>query len=162
VSRSEIKGHWETHTRYGQQFTFTVYQVRLPATVDGIRSYLESGFIKGVGPRLIDRIIGHFKADTLAVIEAESESTYRGGRHRQKDRPAHRRGMAIPARSRTIGAFSGGNGVDTAYAGRLLREYGTDVIDILVQRPLPGGRGYSPDRFSHCRRHRSARRYTRR
>ena len=69
----EVRGRWETHARYGQQLTFTAFSVLLPATVDGIRSYLESGFIKGVGPRLVGRIIDHFKADTLTVIEANPD-----------------------------------------------------------------------------------------
>ena len=131
----EVRGRWETHARYGQQLTFTAVTVLLPATVDGIRSYLESGFIKGVGPRLIDRIIGHFKADTLAVIEANP------------DRLTEVAGIGKKTARRITGAWQSHHaarqlvrfleeaGVDTAYAGRLLREYGSDVIDILCNDP---------------------------
>ena len=47
----KIKGNWETHPRYGQQFKIASYEVVLPATIDGIRKYLESGIIKGIGPQ---------------------------------------------------------------------------------------------------------------
>ncbi len=131
----EVRGRWETHARYGQQLTFTAFTVLLPATVDGIRSYLESGFIKGVGLRLIDRIINHFKADTLAVIEANP------------DRLTEVVGVGKKTARRIAGAWQSHHaarqlvrfleeaGVDTAYAGRLLREYGSDVIDILCNDP---------------------------
>ena len=65
----EIGGQWETHARYGQQFRFTTFRVRLPATVDGIRSYLASGVIKGVGPKLVDRIMQTAEEEAAAVLE---------------------------------------------------------------------------------------------
>jgi exodeoxyribonuclease V alpha subunit len=130
-----VKGRWETHARYGQQLTFTVYRLRLPATVDGIRSYLESGFIKGVGPRLIDRIIGHFKADTLAVIEADPDRlTEVDGIGKKTARRITEAWRSHHAAGQLV-RFLEETGVDTAYAGRLLREYGNDVIDILCNEP---------------------------
>ncbi len=131
----EVRGCWETHVRYGQQLKFTVFTVRLPATVDGIRSYLESGFIKGVGSRLVDRIIDHFKADTLAVIEANPERLTEvagiGNKTARRIADAWKSHHAAGQLMR----FLEETGVDTAYAGRLLREYGTDVIDILCNDP---------------------------
>ena len=65
----KISGTWQTHPRYGQQFRFESFEVVLPATVADIRKYLESGFIKGLGPKAVGRIVGHFKERTLSVIE---------------------------------------------------------------------------------------------
>ncbi|MBR9984431.1 MAG: ATP-dependent RecD-like DNA helicase [Desulfosarcina sp.] len=131
----EVRGRWETHARYGQQLTFTVFTVLLPATVDGIRSYLESGFIKGVGHRLIDRIINHFKADTLAVIEdAPDRLTEVAGIGKKTARRIAGAWQSHHA-ARQLVRFLEEAGVDTAHAGRLLREYGSDVIDILCNDP---------------------------
>ena len=131
----EVRGRWETHARYGQQLTFTAFSVLLPATVDGIRSYLESGFIKGVGPRLIDRIIDHFKADTLAVIEANPDRlTEVAGIGKKTARRIAGAWQSHHAASQLV-RFLEENGVDTAYAARLLREYGNNVIDILCNDP---------------------------
>ena len=131
----EIRGRWETHARFGQQLKFTSFTVRLPATVEGIRSYLVSGFIKGVGPRLVDRIIGHFKADTLTVIEANPERlTEVDGIGKKTARRIAEAWQSHHAAGQLI-RFLEENGVDTAYAARLLREYGTDVIDILCNDP---------------------------
>jgi ATP-dependent exoDNAse (exonuclease V) alpha subunit len=41
----------------------------LPATIQGIRRYLGSGLIKGIGPKMAERIVDHFGEKTLRVIE---------------------------------------------------------------------------------------------
>lgn len=131
----EVRGRWETHARYGQQLKFSVFKGLLPATVDGIRSYLESGFIKGVGPRLVDRIIGHFKADTLSVIETDADRlTEVTGIGKKTARRIAETWRSQHAAGRLM-RFLEETGVDTAYAARLLREYGSNVIDILCNDP---------------------------
>ncbi len=41
----------------------------LYGTVQGIRRYLGSGLIKGIGPRLAEKIVEHFGVEALDVIE---------------------------------------------------------------------------------------------
>jgi hypothetical protein len=48
-----INGTWRTHPRYGQQFRIDGYRVILPSDIDGIRKYLQSGMIRGVGARTV-------------------------------------------------------------------------------------------------------------
>ena len=69
----KIEGHWQTHPKYGQQFKVQSYDVTIPATVDGIRKYLESGAIKGIGPSMADRLVNAFGAETFEVIEKNPE-----------------------------------------------------------------------------------------
>jgi exodeoxyribonuclease V alpha subunit len=44
-----------------------------PATVAGMKSYLGSGMIKGIGPKMAERIVGRFKEQTLDVIKQQPE-----------------------------------------------------------------------------------------
>jgi exodeoxyribonuclease V alpha subunit len=67
----KISGFWETHPKYGQQLRVKSYQVKLPATIQGIRKYFNSGVIKGLGPHLADRLVNHFGNKTLEIIEHE-------------------------------------------------------------------------------------------
>jgi exodeoxyribonuclease V alpha subunit len=131
----EVRGRWETHARYGQQLKFSTFTGLLPATVDGIRSYLAAGFIKGVGPKVVSRLIDHFKADTLTVIETSpqrlTEVTGIGTKTAQRIAEAWRSHHA----ARQVMRFLEKNGVDTAYAARLLREYGSDAVEILCNDP---------------------------
>src|SRR3954470_9764187 len=66
-----LTGLWTTHPKYGRQFEVRSYTTVLPATVQGIRRYLGSGMIKGIGPVMADRMVGHFGTDILRVIEEE-------------------------------------------------------------------------------------------
>lgn len=66
-------GGWEVHTRHGRQFRVAEVSLVLPASVDGIRRYLMSPFVGGVGPVTARRLVDHFGADTLAALNAGAE-----------------------------------------------------------------------------------------
>ena len=65
----KVNGTWETHRKFGQQFKIKSFEVTLPAAVDGIKKYLASGIIKGIGPSMASRLVEVFGAETLDVIE---------------------------------------------------------------------------------------------
>jgi exodeoxyribonuclease V alpha subunit len=67
----ELEGRWVDHPEHGRQFEVERYRTVLPATVEGIRRYLGSGLIKGVGPVMAKRIAETFGAQTLHVIDNE-------------------------------------------------------------------------------------------
>ena len=69
----EMRGEWTRHPKYGEQFRVEQYRVKVPATVYGIRKYLESGMIKGIGPVMANRIVQKFGLHTLEVIETDIE-----------------------------------------------------------------------------------------
>jgi len=45
----DMKGEWTSHPKFGEQFKVVEYRTKVPATVYGIRKYLGSGLIKGLG-----------------------------------------------------------------------------------------------------------------
>ena len=69
----KVNGTWKTHRKYGQQFNIQSFEVTLPAKIDGIREYLASGTIKGIGPAMASKLIEVFGVDTLEVIECTPE-----------------------------------------------------------------------------------------
>ena len=64
-----LRGRWGSHPQYGRQFLVENFTTVLPATVQGVRRYLGSGLIKGIGPKLADNIVDHFGVAALEVIE---------------------------------------------------------------------------------------------
>ena len=64
-----LSGKWINNPKYGIQFQVEVCEQTMPATVAGIRRYLGSGLIKGIGPKLAERIVIHFGLHTLEIIE---------------------------------------------------------------------------------------------
>jgi len=66
-----LRGRWTSHPKYGRQFEVHSYTTVLPSTTQGIRPYLGSGLIKGIGPVMAERMVAHFGVDIMHVIEAE-------------------------------------------------------------------------------------------
>ena len=67
----KLTGRWTTHSKHGRQFQAEHCEQALPATLEGVRRYLGSGLIKGIGPVMADRIVAAFGEETLDVIEYE-------------------------------------------------------------------------------------------
>src|SRR5258708_35303289 len=63
------QGHWTTHKQFGRQFAVERFESVLPRTVVGIKRYLGSGLIKGIGDTFADRIVDKFGERTLEVID---------------------------------------------------------------------------------------------
>ncbi|HNP70727.1 MAG TPA: ATP-dependent RecD-like DNA helicase [Kouleothrix sp.] len=67
----ELEGRWVDHPEHGRQFEVERYRTVLPATIEGIRRYLGSGLIKGIGPVMARRIAETFGTYTLHVLDHE-------------------------------------------------------------------------------------------
>ena len=72
-ARLRVKGRWIKHPKFGRQIQMTSFEEELPATEEGIRLFLASGCIKGIGPKWADRIVAHFGASTLDVMDHDPE-----------------------------------------------------------------------------------------
>jgi exodeoxyribonuclease V alpha subunit len=67
-----LTGYWDEHSKYGRQFLIQSFTSSLPVEVRGIRKYLGSGLIAGIGKIYADKIVDKFGADTFRVISSES------------------------------------------------------------------------------------------
>ncbi len=67
-----LTGAWMTHKEHGRQFKAESVEQAAPTTLDGLRRYLGSGLIKGVGPVTARRIVDHFGLKTMDVLEADA------------------------------------------------------------------------------------------
>ncbi|MGW7598455.1 SF1B family DNA helicase RecD2 [Streptomyces antimycoticus] len=130
-----MEGRWGSHPQYGKQFTVENYQTVLPATVQGIRRYLGSGLIKGIGPRIADRITEHFGVDTLDVIEERPERLVEvpglGPKRTKMIAAAWEEQKAI----KEVMVFLQGVGVSTSIAVRIYKKYGDASISVVKNEP---------------------------
>jgi exodeoxyribonuclease V alpha subunit len=69
----KLSGKWIHNKKFGEQFQVETFEVTVPATVHGIKKYLGSGLIKGIGPVMAERITKKFALGTLDVIEKTPE-----------------------------------------------------------------------------------------
>ncbi|MCT2591036.1 ATP-dependent RecD-like DNA helicase [Streptomyces sp. N2-109] len=130
-----MEGRWGSHAQYGRQFTVENYTTVLPATVQGIRRYLGSGLIKGIGPKIAERIVDHFGLDTLDVIEAGGERLIEvpglGPKRMKLIAAAWEEQKAI----KEVMIFLQGVGVSTSIAVRIYKKYGDSSISVVRQQP---------------------------
>ncbi len=68
-----LQGWWVNDAKHGWQFKVKDYRTALPATIQGVKRYLGSGLIKGIGPVNAGRIVDAFGEATFAVIDSSPE-----------------------------------------------------------------------------------------
>ncbi|MFD5099317.1 SF1B family DNA helicase RecD2 [Streptomyces albidochromogenes] len=130
-----MEGRWGSHAQYGRQFTVENYTTVLPATIQGIRRYLGSGLIKGIGPVMADRITTHFGVDTLDVIESAPKRLIEvpglGPKRTKMIAAAWEEQKAI----KEVMIFLQGVGVSTSIAVRIYKKYGDSSIAVVKNEP---------------------------
>ncbi len=129
------EGQWIRHPSHGQQFQAKAITCITPTSSEGIRRYLASGMIKGIGPKFAQRIVDKFGDKTLDVIDKESgrlrevEGIGEGRRKMIKESWTEQHGV------REIMIFLQSHGIGTAKASRIYRQYGADAIAIVKRNP---------------------------
>src|ERR687885_1121649 len=130
-----MQGRWTSHPQYGRQFEVHNYTTVLPATVQGLRRYLGSGLIKGIGPKMAERIVAYFDLDTLRIIEEEpqrlSEVPGLGPKRTAMIGRAWEEQKAI----KEVMLFLQGVGVSTSLAVRIYKTYQDAAISVLNNEP---------------------------
>lgn len=69
----DLYGDWTIDGRYGRQFVFKKFINTLPTTVEGIKKYLRSGVIEGIGPTYAEKIVEAFGEKTFEIFDNEPE-----------------------------------------------------------------------------------------
>ena len=131
----EARGWWRQDARHGWTFRVAEYRTTLPATVVGIRRYLSSGLVPGIGPVIAGRIVDQFGADTLALIDGAPE--------RLREVP----GVGPVRAERIASAWTEhrqvhevmvalqSHGVSTALAARIYRKYRQQSVRTITTDP---------------------------
>ena len=133
--RLMVTGKWSSHPSYGRQFEAEFLERMLPQTAMEILSYLSSRVVKGIGPKMAGRIVEHFGAETLQIME------------RQPQRLAEVAGIS-PERARSIGEefrlqvgmrqlmeFFALHHLPAELAVRCYKLYGENTIELLYDDP---------------------------
>jgi len=130
-----LQGSWDNHPKHGKQFKAEICEQVLPSTVAGMESYLGSGMVKGIGPKLAERIVGHFRESTFDIIEKQPE--------RLLEVPGigqDRTGKIMAAwqeqkQVKEIMLFLHSHGVGTNLAVKIYKTYGDSALPIVRENP---------------------------
>ncbi len=129
------QGTWKNDRQYGFQFVATFYEVERPSTEAGLKKYLGSGLIKGIGPVFAERIVDYLGAKTLETIDDNPESLLGvegiGGirLHRIKQHWEEQKAV------RELMIFLQGYGISPTYALKVYKTYGEESMRIITENP---------------------------
>jgi exodeoxyribonuclease V alpha subunit len=130
-----VTGRYETTARFGEQFRVVRYTEVAPQTIEGLRRYLGSGLIKGIGPEFAGRIVDRFGIETLEILDRDpgriSEVPGIGPTRARAIRSA----WSAQREVRKVMVFLQGYGVSPAFAARIYKRYGAAAIARVRENP---------------------------
>lgn len=130
-----LGGNWKVDNKYGKQFVIQTFEEILPATAYGIEKYLGSGLVRGIGPKMAQRIVRKFGADTLEVIETDTDRLLEIDGIGKVRVERIKKGWEEQKEIKNIMLFLQGHDVSTSHATKIYKTYGNDSIDVVKENP---------------------------
>ena len=133
--RYELQGHWSKNPKHGVQFEVENYDEVITPTKEGIIAYLSSGQIKGIGPKMAEKIYDAFGLTALDVLDKEPERLLSiSGISSAKLKKICDSYLANRG-ARDVVAFLTPHGITPNRAVKLYKEYGDRAMDIVKNHP---------------------------
>ncbi|MYB96519.1 AAA family ATPase [Candidatus Poribacteria bacterium] len=130
-----LQGEWVDNARYGRQFEIKKYETILPANVVGLRKYLGSGLIKGIGPKMAALIVRKFGMDTMDIIEHEPDKLTSVPGIGRKRVEIIKEAWEAQREIKNVMIFLQSHDVSTTHAAKIYKTYGNDAIPVVTENP---------------------------
>ena len=133
--RYELQGNWSRNAKHGIQFEVETYDEVITPSKEGIISYLSSGQIKGIGPKIAERIFESFGLTALEVLDKEPEKLLSVTGISETKLKKITDSYLANRGARDVVAFLSPHGITPNRAVKLYREYGDQTMDIVKNHP---------------------------
>ena len=131
----EITGQWSNNPKYGLQFAVESYKQVPPATADGVRAFLGSGMIAGIGKEFAGRIVEAFGETTLEVIDKAPERLLQVEGIGPIRFEKICKGWEEHREIADIMSFLQSYAISSNWASKIYRFYGNDAVRIMRENP---------------------------
>ena len=128
-------GEWVNDPVRGRQFKAKTVECIPPKSAEGIRRYLASGLIHGIGPVLANRIVDKFGADTIDVLDHHSGRLREIPKVGPKKIESIVKGWREGKGTREVMIFTQTYGISASKASKIYRKYGPDSVAIIKRDP---------------------------
>ncbi|MBP6017347.1 MAG: ATP-dependent RecD-like DNA helicase [Candidatus Promineofilum sp.] len=131
----KLTGQWLNHAKHGRQFQVELCEQSVPASVEGIKRYLGSGMVRGVGKVMAERIVNRFGADTLAIIDDDPQrlGEVLGIGRKRVDNII--RAWEEQRAIKDVMIFLQGHGISTHLAVKIYKQYGDESLTVVQTSP---------------------------
>jgi exodeoxyribonuclease V alpha subunit len=131
----QLEGRWATHSQHGAQFKVEAFRSELPSSVYGIRKYLGSGLVPGVGKVYANKIVDAFGTDTFRVLSEESARLRHVPGIGKVRATAIKKAWDEQRSFRELYIFLQTYGVTPGQCVKLINKYGGEARQILQREP---------------------------
>ena len=132
----EMHGEWVDHAKFGRQFRLVKHRTIVPTTLYGIKKYLGSGMIAGLGPKIAERIVAKFGEQTLDILENDLDQLSAvkgiGAKRLERIKSAWR----TQSQTRDGMLFLQSHDVGPGHAIKILRQYGDRTVAQVKSNPF--------------------------
>lgn len=130
-----LKGDWQQHPKFGPQFKITSCSPVTPSSAEGVKKYLSSGLIKGIGPSTADKIVEAFGADALKILDADPSRLLEIDGIGEKKLSVIKDSWRVQRGVSEVMVFLQNYGIGTGYAFRIYKQYGSMTMQVLQENP---------------------------
>ena len=130
-----LRGEFITHQTYGEQFSVKEFEEIMPSTKDGIKEFLSSGAMKGIGRKTASAIVSRFGIDTLKIIEQEPQRLTEVSGIGKKTAQRIAEAFGKHREFANIVLYLQQFGISADYAMKLYQVYGADTVKAVEENP---------------------------
>lgn len=131
----QLTGSWLIHKKFGRQFEARTCTTTIPSSVAGLKKYLGSGLIKGIGPTYADKLVDHFGTDILTIIETTPDRLTQVSGIGPKRAEQIQTAFADQKEIATLMVFLQEKGISAAHATKIYKQYKSQALTILQENP---------------------------
>ena len=128
-------GIWVDDPVHGRQFKAKTVECIPPKSAEGMRRYLQSGLIHGIGKVLANRIVDTFGADTIDVLDHHSGRLAEIDKVGPKKIEAIKKGWREGKGTREVMIFTSTYGISVSKTAKIYKMYGPDSVAIIKRDP---------------------------
>ena len=133
--RLMVTGKWSTHSSYGRQFEAEFLERLMPQSAAEIITYLSGRVIKGIGPKMANRIVSRFGDQTLVIMEREPERLAEISGISDKRAREIGEEFRLQVGMRHLMEFFSLHNLPADLAVKTYKRYGETAIDLLYDDP---------------------------
>ncbi|MGC6515112.1 MAG: ATP-dependent RecD-like DNA helicase [Myxococcota bacterium] len=130
-----FEGAFERHASFGHRFRASAWLVGSPQTEDGLRHYLASAGIPGVGRSIATNIVSHFGRDTTAILERTPERLSEVPGIGAKRAAAILHAWKADAGIRALTIKLRSLGLSAKMVQRIREQFGEGAFDVVTREP---------------------------
>ena len=131
----QLSGEWTRHAQHGAQFKIATFKSALPSSVYGIRKYLGSGLVPGIGKVYANKIVDAFGTDTFRILSEESGKLRKVGGIGKVRAASIKQAWEEQKTLREVHFFLQTYGVTTSQCVRIVKKWDAAAQNIIKAEP---------------------------